>query len=162
MTINKHCFNDKFIGTPNKCLKGYFTSTCNIAIALQNWRISLNRGFDSEVLLTCLLKPWITVWNYRLNAIVLKPDIGFYSSFTSVQIQTWSIRFLNGGIWTRVFYAMSLEETIFNLNKILALASWKYAFLLKTNYWIGRDQRFLITVSATRPLLNFGKHLWNC
>ena len=43
--------------TLNKCLKGFFTSICNITNVLQNWRIYFNRGFDSKVLLKCALKP---------------------------------------------------------------------------------------------------------
>ena len=44
------------------------------------------------------------------------------------------------------------KETIFDLNKISVLASWKPAFSLIINSWIGGYQKFLIAVSAARTL----------
>ena len=55
-------------------------------------------------------------------------------------------------------YSTSCKGTIFDLYKISVFASWKPAFSLNTNSWIGGYQRFFVTVSATRPLQNFGKH----
>ena len=46
------------------------------------------------------------------------------------------------------------------MNKISVLASWKPAFSLNKNSWMGGYQRFFITVPATRPLQNLRKHSW--
>ena len=56
--------------------------------------------------------------------------------------------------WLELGYSTSWEEKISDLNKISVLTSWKPAFLLKTNSWIGG---FCITASATLPLQNFEK-----
>ena len=55
-------------------------------------------------------------------------------------------------------YSTSWKEIIFDWNKISVFAGWKPTFSLDTNSWIGRYQRFFITVSAKLPLQKFGKH----
>ena len=55
-------------------------------------------------------------------------------------------------------YSPCWKKTFFDSTKISVLVSWKPAFSLKTKSWIGGYQRFFITVSATHPFQNFGKH----
>ena len=70
--------------TLNMCWEGFFASICNITSVLQNWRISLNRDFDREILVIMCAETINYGVKYRVNAIVFNLDTSIYGSSTFV------------------------------------------------------------------------------
>ena len=54
----QNIFNKKIFGnaTFEQMFKRFSAGNCNITNVLQNWKISLKRGFDSDILLKCELE----------------------------------------------------------------------------------------------------------
>ena len=99
--------------------------------------------------------------NYRLNVIASILTLAFMvnslpltEKYKALFLLRWGYinckrRYAVLNKLLKLEYSTIWKKTIFDLNKF-QLASWKPAFSLKTNSFIGGYQRFFITVSAAR------------